>query len=34
MNAADASVYTLAYSDLKERLGAGGSPIATSISDA
>ena len=34
MNAADASVYTLAYADLKGKLAAGGSPIATSISDA
>ena len=34
MNAADASVYTLAYSDLKAKLAAGGSPIASSIADA
>ena len=34
MNAADASCYTLAYSDLKGKLAAGGSPIATSIADA
>ena len=34
MNATDVSLYTLAYADLKAKLGAGGSPIATSISDA
>jgi hypothetical protein len=34
MNAADANCYTLAYSDLKAKLAAGGSPIATSIADA
>ena len=34
MNAADASVYTLAYADLKTKLAAGGDPIASSISDA
>ena len=34
MNAADASVYTLAYADLKAKLAAGGSPIACSITDA
>jgi hypothetical protein len=34
MNAADANCYTLAYADLKTKLAAGGSPIATSISDA
>ena len=34
MNAADANSYTLAYADLKAKLAAGGSPIATSIADA
>ena len=34
MKAADASCYTLAYSDLKTKLAAGGSPIASSIADA
>ena len=34
MNAADASCYTLAYADLKTKLAAGGSPIASSIADA
>ena len=34
MNAADANCYTLAYADLKTRLAAGDSPIATSIADA
>ena len=34
MNAADANGYTLAYADLKTKLAAGGSPIATSIADA
>ena len=34
MNAADANGYTLAYADLKAKLAAGGSPIATSIADA
>jgi hypothetical protein len=34
MNATDASVYTLAYADLKTKLAAGGSPIASSIADA
>ena len=34
MNAADANSYTLAYADLKTKLAAGGSPIATSIADA
>ena len=34
MNAADANCYTLAYADLKTKLAAGGSPIATSIADA
>jgi len=34
MNAADANCYTLAYSDLKAKLAAGGSPIASSIADA
>ncbi len=34
MNAADANGYTLAYADLKAKLAAGDSPIATSIADA
>ena len=34
MNAADANCYTLAYADLKAKLAAGGSPIASSIADA
>ena len=34
MNAADANLYTLAYADLKTKLAAGGSPIASSIADA
>jgi hypothetical protein len=34
MNAADSNSYTLAYADLKTKLAAGGSPIATSIADA
>ena len=34
MNAADANGYTLAYADLKAKLAAGGSPIASSIADA
>ena len=34
MNAADANLYTLAYADLKAKLAAGGSPIASSITDA
>ena len=34
MNAADANSYTLAYADLIEKLGAGDSPIATSIANA
>ena len=34
MNAADANGYTLAYADLKTKLAAGGSPIASSIADA
>ena len=34
MNAADANSYTLAYADLKTKLAAGGSPIASSIADA
>jgi hypothetical protein len=34
MNAADASCYTLAYADLKAKLAAGDSPIASSIADA
>ena len=34
MNAADANSYTLAYADLKTKLAAGDSPIATSIADA
>ena len=34
MNAADANGYTLAYSDLKTKLAAGGDPIASSIADA
>ena len=33
MNAADANSYTLAYADLKAKLAAGDSPIATSIQD-
>ena len=34
MNAADANMYTLAYADLKAKLAAGDSPIASSIADA
>ena len=34
MNAADANGYTLAYADLKAKLAAGDSPIASSIQDA
>ena len=34
MNAADANSYTLAYADLKAKLAAGDSPIASSIQDA
>ena len=34
MNAADANGYTLAYADLKAKLAAGGSPMASSIQDA
>ena len=34
MNAADANGYTLAYADLKAKLAAGDSPIASSIADA
>ena len=34
MNAADANSYTLAYADLKAKLAAGDSPVATSIADA
>ena len=34
MNAADANGYTLAYADLKAKLAAGDSPIATSIANA
>ena len=34
MNAADANCYPLAYADLKAKLAAGDSPIATSIADA
>ena len=33
MNAADANSFTLAYADLKAKLAAGDSPIATSIQD-
>jgi hypothetical protein len=33
MNAADANSFTLAYADLKAKLAAGGSPIASSIQD-
>ena len=33
MNAADSNLYTLAYSDLKAKLAAGDSPIASSIQD-
>tara|TARA_R100000808_G_scaffold21966_1_gene47607 strand:+ start:339 stop:710 length:372 start_codon:yes stop_codon:yes gene_type:complete len=34
MNAENANSYTLAYADLKAKLAAGDSPIATSIQDA
>ena len=34
MNAADSNPYTLAYADLKAKLAAGDSPIASSIQDA
>ena len=33
LNAADSNSFTLAYTDLKAKLGAGDSPVATSIVD-